>query len=71
MTATRPRAARAGGSEDLCIYIPGAAALLRTRGVGLSARKVSSLARLARSFARDGMGRFEALARAAVLLARR
>jgi hypothetical protein len=70
MTARRPRAAQGGGSEDLCIYIPGAAVLLRTCGMPLSARRVGALARLARSFARDGMGRFEALARAAVLLVR-
>ncbi len=56
---------------DLRAFIQGAAALLRTRGVPVSRHSVGSLARLARSFARDGMGRFEALHAAAVLMVRR
>jgi hypothetical protein len=66
---TKALTAKSGG--DLRAFTPGAAAVLRARGVPLSRRRVSSLARLARSFARDGMGRFEALHLAGALIARR
>ncbi len=60
-----------GGSLDLCAYVRGAAALLRARGVPVSRHAVGEVAHLARSFVREGMGRFEALHAAAVLAVRR
>jgi len=59
------------GDAHLGVYVPGAVALLRARGVPVSCRAVGSLVRLARSFVRDGMGRFEALSSAAALVAQR
>jgi hypothetical protein len=59
------------GGSDICSYVRGAAVLLRARGTRVTPRSVGSLARLARSFAREGMGRFEALQAAAVLSIRR
>jgi hypothetical protein len=59
-----------GGSLDVRAYVRGAAALLHARGVPLSSQRVGSLARLARSFARDGMGRIEALHHAVALTIR-
>jgi hypothetical protein len=67
--AIRPTASP--GGSDLCSYVRGAAALLRARGTRVTPRSVGSLARLAPSFAREGMGRFEALQAAAVLSIRR
>jgi hypothetical protein len=50
--------------------IRGAAAVLRRNGVPVTRRNVSSLLGLARSFTRDGMGQYEALAYAAVFVFR-
>lgn len=66
---TRP--AEHGGALDLRAYVRGAAALLRARGAPVSRRTVGAVAHLARSFARDGMGRFEALQAAALFAAPR
>ena len=52
------------------MMILGAAALLRSAGVVPSCRNISQVVRLARSFICDGMGRYEALSRAATLVVR-
>lgn len=57
---------RARGGCDTPAFFLGAARILRARGVFLTSRRVSSLARLAKSFTeRQAMGRIEALAGAA------
>jgi hypothetical protein len=50
--------------------IRGAALLLRVRGIRPSSRLLFHIARLARSFARDGMGKYEALSAAGTLALR-
>jgi len=52
------------------MMIRGAAALLRSAGVVPSCRNISHVVRLARSFNSEGMGRYEALSRAATLVIR-
>lgn len=59
------------GGSDSRVLVRGAAALLRARGASVNGRSVSSLVRLARSFVREGMGRYEALNCAAALIRRR
>jgi hypothetical protein len=59
------------GGAEARVYVRGAAALLRARGAPLNGRAVSRIARLARSFAREGMGPYEALSSAATLIYRR